>query len=74
MAGLLGVIAAMALYRPQPGAEPFLQVMDVVAPCVPTGPGRGARIGNFINGELFGRVADPSVAMGNGCSRRTRKA
>ncbi len=34
--------------------------MDVVAPCVPTGLAAG-RIGNFINGELWGRAADPSL-------------
>jgi phosphatidylglycerol:prolipoprotein diacylglycerol transferase len=33
-------------------------VTDVVAPCVPTGLAAG-RIGNFINGELWGRAADP---------------
>ena len=38
----------------------FLQVTDVIAPCVPTGLASG-RIGNFINGELWGRAADPSL-------------
>ena len=33
---------------------------DLVAPCVPTGFAAG-RIGNFINGELWGRFADPSL-------------
>ena len=57
--GLLGVIAAMALYG-RSRKRPFLQVMDLVAPCVPTGLAAG-RIGNFINGELWGRAADPSL-------------
>jgi phosphatidylglycerol:prolipoprotein diacylglycerol transferase len=57
--GLLGVIVAMALYA-RHRKRPFLQVMDVVAPCVPTGLAAG-RIGNFINGELWGRAADPSL-------------
>jgi phosphatidylglycerol---prolipoprotein diacylglyceryl transferase len=57
--GLLGVIVAMALFARTRG-RPFLQVMDVVAPCVPTGLAAG-RIGNFINGELWGRAADPSL-------------
>jgi phosphatidylglycerol---prolipoprotein diacylglyceryl transferase len=57
--GLLGVIAAMALFA-RSRQRPFLQVMDVVAPCVPTGLAAG-RIGNFINGELWGRVADPML-------------
>ncbi|MEN9419316.1 MAG: prolipoprotein diacylglyceryl transferase Lgt [Pseudomonadota bacterium] len=57
--GLLGVIAAMALFawRRQ---RAFLQVTDLIAPCVPTGLASG-RIGNFINGELWGRAADPSL-------------
>ena len=57
--GLLGVIAAMALFA-KLRKRPFLQVMDVVAPCVPTGLASG-RAGNFINGELWGRAADPSL-------------
>jgi phosphatidylglycerol---prolipoprotein diacylglyceryl transferase len=57
--GLLGVIVAMALYA-RHRKRPFLQVMDVVAPCVPTGLAAG-RIGNFINGELWGRAADPAL-------------
>ena len=40
--------------------RPFFQVMDFVAPCVPTGLAAG-RIGNFINGELWGRAADPTL-------------
>jgi phosphatidylglycerol:prolipoprotein diacylglycerol transferase len=57
--GLLGAITAMALFARQRG-RPFLQVADLVAPCVPTGLASG-RIGNFINGELWGRPADPSL-------------
>jgi len=57
--GLLGVILAMALYARRRGRS-FLQVMDVVAPGIPTGLASG-RIGNFINGELYGRAADPSL-------------
>ena len=57
--GLLGVLVAMALFARGKG-RPFWQVMDVVAPCVPTGLAAG-RIGNFINGELWGRAADPSL-------------
>lgn len=48
---------------PLPPAAAFLQVMDMVAPCVPTGLAAG-RVGNFINGELWGRVADPSLPWG----------
>ena len=57
--GLLGVIVAMAVFARRRG-RPFLQVTDLVAPCVPTGLASG-RIGNFINGELWGRPADPSL-------------
>jgi len=57
--GLLGVIAAMGLFA-RLKRRPFLQVMDLIAPCVPTGLASG-RIGNFINGELWGREADPSL-------------
>lgn len=57
--GLLGVLVAMALFARGKG-RPFWQVMDVVAPCVPTGYAAG-RVGNFINGELWGRAADPSL-------------
>jgi phosphatidylglycerol:prolipoprotein diacylglycerol transferase len=57
--GLLGVITAMALYA-RSRQRSFLEVMDVVAPCVPTGYAAG-RVGNFINGELWGRAADPSL-------------
>jgi phosphatidylglycerol:prolipoprotein diacylglycerol transferase len=57
--GMLGVIGAMALaaWRKQ---RHWLEVTDFVAPCVPTGLAAG-RIGNFINGELWGRAADPSL-------------
>jgi phosphatidylglycerol---prolipoprotein diacylglyceryl transferase len=57
--GLVGVIAALWLYARKAG-RPFLQVADLVAPCVPTGLASG-RIGNFINGELWGRAADPAL-------------
>jgi phosphatidylglycerol---prolipoprotein diacylglyceryl transferase len=57
--GLLGVIVAMALFA-RSRKRPFLNVMDVVAPCVPTGLASG-RMGNFINGELWGRAADPGL-------------
>ena len=57
--GMLGVMAAMAWFA-RSRRKPFLQVMDFVAPCIPTGLAAG-RIGNFINGELWGRVADPAL-------------
>jgi phosphatidylglycerol:prolipoprotein diacylglycerol transferase len=60
--GMLGVILAMVWFA-KSRQRPFLQVMDFVAPCVPVGLASG-RIGNFINGELWGRVADPTLPWG----------
>lgn len=57
--GMLGVIAAMVVWARRRG-QPWLVVTDFVAPCVPTGLASG-RVGNFINGELWGRAADPSL-------------
>ncbi|MDZ7891946.1 MAG: prolipoprotein diacylglyceryl transferase [Rhodoferax sp.] len=60
--GMLGVIGAM-LWFAHSRKKAFWQVADLVAPCVPTGLASG-RVGNFINGELWGRVADPSLPWG----------
>jgi phosphatidylglycerol---prolipoprotein diacylglyceryl transferase len=57
--GLLGVLAAMGLWA-RKAKRHFMDVMDFVAPLVPLGYAAG-RIGNFINAELPGRVADPSL-------------
>lgn len=57
--GLLGVIVAMALFARLRGRS-FFAVTDLIAPCVPTGLAAG-RLGNFINGELWGRAADPAL-------------
>jgi phosphatidylglycerol:prolipoprotein diacylglycerol transferase len=54
--GLLGVLFAMWLYGRRTGRS-FFQVTDFMAPFVPIGLGAG-RIGNFINGELWGRPTD----------------
>ncbi|HQX60595.1 MAG TPA: prolipoprotein diacylglyceryl transferase [Burkholderiaceae bacterium] len=60
--GLIGVIAAMVWFA-YSRKRPFWQVADFVAPCVPTGLAAG-RIGNFINGELPGRLSDPGLPWG----------
>ena len=60
--GLLGVIASQVWFAVS-RQRPFWQVMDFIAPCVPTGLASG-RVGNFINGELWGRLADPTLPWG----------
>lgn len=60
--GMLGVIVAMIWFA-HSRQRPWLQVTDFVAPCVPTGLAAG-RLGNFINGELPGRLADPALPWG----------
>lgn len=54
--GLLGVIFAMWLFG-RKTHKPWLTITDFIAPLVPLGLGAG-RIGNFINGELWGRPTD----------------
>lgn len=56
--GFLGVVIAIALFARKNKLK-FLQVLDFVAPLVPLGLASG-RIGNFINGELWGRVTQPN--------------
>ena len=60
--GMLGVIASMVWFGIS-RKRPFWQVADFVAPCVPTGLAAG-RVGNFINGELWGRLSDPDLPWG----------
>lgn len=57
--GIVGVIVVMWLFARARG-KPFLQVADFVVPLVPLGLAVG-RLGNFINGELWGRPADPGL-------------
>src|SRR3989442_5510014 len=54
--GFLGVLVAMVLFARKTGKR-WLSLMDFVAPLVPLGLGAG-RMGNFINGELWGRPTD----------------
>lgn len=53
--GFLGVVVAMMLYARMRGRS-WMQVTDFIAPMVPCGLAAG-RLGNFINGELWGRPA-----------------
>lgn len=59
--GFIGVLVAFWLYGRKTGRS-FFQVSDFFAPAFPIGLGAG-RIGNFINGELYGRITDVPWGM-----------
>ena len=59
--GFLGVLVAMAIFAHQQKLR-WLELMDFVAPLVPPGLAFG-RLGNFINGELWGRPTDVPWGM-----------
>lgn len=59
--GLLGVLIAVKLFANKINRS-FVDVMDFTAPLVPLGLGFG-RLGNFIGGELWGRVTDVPWGM-----------
>jgi len=59
--GLIGSVVAGIAYCKHAKADPW-QVADLVAATAPIGLGIG-RLGNFINGELYGRVADVPWGM-----------
>jgi phosphatidylglycerol:prolipoprotein diacylglycerol transferase len=59
--GMIGVLIAMVLFARR-YQYPWLLVTDRIAPVVPIGLGLG-RIGNFINGELWGRVSHMPWSM-----------
>jgi phosphatidylglycerol:prolipoprotein diacylglycerol transferase len=59
--GLLGVILAMVFFA-RKHHKGFFEVTDFIAPLITPGLFFG-RIGNFINGELWGRVSDLPWAM-----------
>lgn len=54
--GLLGVMVALGFYAWRENRR-YFAVADFLAPLVPIGLGAG-RIGNFINGELWGKPTD----------------
>ena len=59
--GFLGVLLAMAWFSRKTGRH-WLDIMDFLAPLVPLGLAAG-RLGNFINGELWGRTTDVAWGM-----------
>jgi phosphatidylglycerol:prolipoprotein diacylglycerol transferase len=68
--GLLGVLISMALFARRI-ERPFFAVTDFIAPWIAPGLGLG-RIGNFINGELWGKQAGsgaPWAVVVNGVPR-----
>ena len=65
--GLLGVLIAMWLFARRRGRR-FFEVTDFIAPLVPIGLLTG-RIGNFINGELWGHATDVPWGMAVPCLR-----
>ena len=58
--GLIGTVAAIAWVSWR-GKLNFVRVADYIAVCVPFGLLFG-RLANFVNGELWGRVAESDVA------------
>ena len=65
--GLLGVLVAMFLFAKKHGKS-FFQVTDFIAPIVPVGLFTG-RIGNFINGELWGGPTEVPWGMQVSCEK-----
>jgi phosphatidylglycerol---prolipoprotein diacylglyceryl transferase len=59
--GLIGVVIAVWLYGRKLGRE-FFAITDFISPLAPLGLAFG-RIGNFINGELWGKPTDVPWAM-----------
>jgi len=67
--GFLGVLVAMMLFAHSRKLR-WLAITDFIAPLVPLGLAAG-RLGNFINGELWGRPADPTLPWAMIFRRRT---
>ncbi len=59
--GLIGVMTAAWLFA-RKKRMPYLNLLDLLALCTPIGLAMG-RIGNFINGELWGRPTDVPWGM-----------
>lgn len=59
--GLIGIALCVLIFTRKAKLS-FRQITDLYTPVVPLGYTFG-RIGNFINGELFGRVTSSSIGM-----------
>jgi phosphatidylglycerol:prolipoprotein diacylglycerol transferase len=59
--GLIGVVVAGVLFCRRHRLA-FYQMADLIIPCIPLGYTFG-RLGNFINGELYGRVTAHPIGM-----------
>jgi phosphatidylglycerol:prolipoprotein diacylglycerol transferase len=59
--GLIGILLAVSWYVRKANLN-YWQVMDLYVPAVPLGYTFG-RLGNFINGELFGRATTAPIGM-----------
>ncbi len=59
--GLIGVAFSLFLFAKKEKI-PYFLLMDNIAPLVPIGLALG-RLGNFINGELWGRVTNSPIGM-----------
>lgn len=59
--GLIGAIIAMWIFAKRHGKS-FFELTDLICPCAVPGLFFG-RLGNFINGELWGRVTDSPLGM-----------
>ena len=59
--GLIGVVAAAFIFVRKNDLS-FFHMADLIVPCIPLGYTFG-RLGNFINGELYGRVTDHPIGM-----------
>lgn len=57
--GIIGVVIAMVWFA-RARQKSLLQLADFAVPLIPLGLAAG-RLGNFINGELWGRPADPAI-------------
>ncbi|HSO19545.1 MAG TPA: prolipoprotein diacylglyceryl transferase [Desulfosarcina sp.] len=59
--GLIGVVVAAVIFVRRHRLD-FFRMADLIVPCIPLGYTFG-RLGNFINGELYGRVTTHPIGM-----------